>query len=111
VWHRPKLDDDLYLGNVQNGTVLVVGKKNVRGLSLASGEILWTLETGMPSGLGIGSDNVYYLPLQAGSKGKEPQICAIDMDKGKILGRNTSQPRTPGKNDFDVPGNLLFYEG
>jgi outer membrane protein assembly factor BamB len=111
VWRKPKLDDDLYLGNVRNGTVLIVGKKNVRGLSLATGEILWTLDTGMPSGQGIGSDNIYYVPLQNAGKGKGPQICAIDMDKGKIIGRSKSRPRTPGKEDFDVPGNLLFYEG
>jgi outer membrane protein assembly factor BamB len=111
VWRKSKLEDDLYLGNVRNGTVLIVGKKNVRGLSLATGEILWTLDTGMPSGQGIGSDNVYYLPLQNAGQGKGPQICAIDMDKGKIIGSSKSRPRTPGKEDYDVPGNLLFYEG
>jgi outer membrane protein assembly factor BamB len=111
VWRKPKLDDDLYLGNVYDGKVLIVGKKNVRGLSLGTGEILWTLETGMPSGQGIGSDHVYYLPLQDAGRDKEPQICAIDMDKGKILGNSPSYPRTPGKDDYDVPGNLLFYEG
>jgi outer membrane protein assembly factor BamB len=110
VWRKPKLDDDLYLGNVYDGKVLVVGKKNVRGLSLATGEILWTLDTGMPSGQGIGSDHVYYLPLQDAGKGKEPQICAIDMDKGTSFS-SPSRPRTPGKEDYDVPGNLLFYEG
>src|SRR5262249_35909809 len=67
--------------------------------------------TGMPSGQGIGSDHVYYLPLQQAGKGKEPQICAIDMDKGKLIGSSPSRPRTPGKDDYDVPGNLLFYEG
>ncbi|HEY7309492.1 MAG TPA: PQQ-binding-like beta-propeller repeat protein [Gemmataceae bacterium] len=110
VWRKPKLEDDLYLGNVYNGTVLIVGKKNVRGLSLTSGEILWTLETGLPSGLGIGSDNVYYLPLKADSKDKKPQIAAIDMDHG-TLRPSPSRPRTPGDKDYEVPGNLLFYEG
>ncbi len=111
VWHKPKQEDDLYLGNVYNGKVLIVGKTSVRGLSLSTGEILWTLPTGMPSGQGIGSDNVYYLPLKEAGRAKEPQICAIDMDRGKVVGTTPSHPRTPGGNDYDVPGNLLFYEG
>jgi outer membrane protein assembly factor BamB len=111
IWHKPKQEDDLYLGNVYNGKVLIVGKTSVRALSLSTGEILWTLPTGMPSGQGIGSDNVYYLPLKEAGRSKEPQICAIDMERGKIAGATPSRPKTAGGNDFDVPGNLLFYEG
>jgi outer membrane protein assembly factor BamB/tetratricopeptide (TPR) repeat protein len=110
VWQKPKLEDDLYLGNVSNGKVLIVGKKSVRGLSLSSGEVLWTLDTGVPSGQGIASDNVYYLPLKEGGRFKKPQICAIDMEHGKIVGSSESRPRTVGEG-LDVPGNLLFYEG
>jgi outer membrane protein assembly factor BamB/tetratricopeptide (TPR) repeat protein len=112
IWKRPKLDDDVYMGNVYNGKVLIVGKKNVRALSLSSGETLWTLETGTPSGQGIGSDNVYYLPLKDGGKGQEePQIVGIDMDRGRIVSRSKSRPSEPDKNDADVPGNLAFAEG
>jgi outer membrane protein assembly factor BamB/tetratricopeptide (TPR) repeat protein len=112
LWRKSKLDDDLYLGNVYNGKVLIVGKKNVRALSLSTGEMLWTLETGTPSGQGIGSDNVYYLPLKDGGKGKdEPQIVGIDMDRGKVVSRSKSRPSEADKNDADVPGNLAFAEG
>jgi outer membrane protein assembly factor BamB/tetratricopeptide (TPR) repeat protein len=112
IWHFPKQEDDLYLGNVYNGKVLIVGKKNVRALSLSSGETLWTLETGTPSGQGIGSDHIYYLPLKDGGKGKEePQIIGIDMDRGRIVSRSKSRPSEPDKNDADVPGNLIFAEG
>ncbi len=112
IWKRAKLDDDLYLGNVYNGKVLIIGKKNVRALGLSNGEMLWTLETGTPSGQGIGSDNVYYLPLKDGGKGKdEPQIVGIDIDRGKIVSRSKSRPSDPDKNDADVPGNLAFAEG
>jgi len=110
VWQKPKLEDDLYLGNVCNGKVLVVGKKSVRGLSLATGEVVWTLDTGVPSGQGIASDNVYYLPLKEGGRFKKPQICAIDMEHGKIVGNSESRPRSVGEG-LDAPGNLLFYEG
>jgi outer membrane protein assembly factor BamB/tetratricopeptide (TPR) repeat protein len=112
LWRRPKLEDDLYMGNVFNGKVLIVGKKNVRALSLSSGETLWTLETGTPSGQGIGSDNVYYLPLKDAGKGKaEPQIVGIDMDRGKVVSSSKSRPSEADKKDADVPGNLIFAEG
>jgi outer membrane protein assembly factor BamB/tetratricopeptide (TPR) repeat protein len=111
VWHKPKHEDDLYLGNVCNGKVLIVGKKNVRGLSLSSGETLWVLETGMPAGQGIGSDNFYYLPLKEAGRTKKPQICAIDVDRGKIVPGVEPRPRSIRGDDYDVPGNLLFYEG
>ena len=65
--------------------MLIVGKKSVRGLSLERGETLWTLETGVPSGQGVASDNVYYLPLKETARGKEPAICLIDVDKGRTF--------------------------
>jgi outer membrane protein assembly factor BamB len=112
IWKMNKQDDDLYLGNVYNGKVLIVGKKSVRALSLSNRELLWTVETGTPSGQGIGSDNVYYLPLKDGGKGKhEPQIVGIDMDRGRIVSWSKSRPSDPDKNDADVPGNLTFAEG
>lgn len=114
VWKQPKKDGDLYLGNVYNGKVLIVSKTHVRGLSLETGDTLWTLETGIPSGQGVGSDNVYYLPLKKATWSKEtqPQIVAIDMERGRIIGGSRSQPKSPERKDeFDVPGNLLFYEG
>jgi outer membrane protein assembly factor BamB len=113
VWRKNKQEDDLYLGNVYNGFVVVVGKKYTRGLNLATGDIAWTLETGMPSGQGIGSDNVYYLPvLGKDDSGKESQILGIDMERGRIVSRSKSRPRQEGKEVvYDTPGNLLFHDG
>lgn len=113
VWRRPKQDDDLYLGNVSNGIAMIVGKKNVRGLSLATGEPQWTLETGAPSGQGIGSDNVYYLPVHGkDDSGKDAQIVGIDIGRGKVVSRSKARPRKLDDNVvYDVPGNLLFHEG
>src|SRR5581483_1987680 len=45
AWSHRRSDDDLYLGGVFAGRVLIVGKRSVRGLSLERGETLWTLET------------------------------------------------------------------
>jgi outer membrane protein assembly factor BamB len=104
VWKKPRMEDDLYFGGVYKGKVVVVGKKRVRGLSLATGETLWEVDTGVPSGQGIASGNVYYLPLAESAQAREPEICAIDVDKGAVSARTHSRTR-------EVPGNLLFFEG
>jgi outer membrane protein assembly factor BamB len=104
LWSHQRTDDDLYLAGVFAGKVLLVGKKGCRALSLAKGEALWNLETGLPSGQGVASDNVYYLPLKEAARSKEPEICAIDVDKGLVLAHTKSRKKL-------VPGNLLFYEG
>jgi RNA polymerase sigma factor (sigma-70 family) len=50
VWTQKRLDDDLYLGGVHGGKVIIVGKKTCRALSLSKGETLWTVDTGISSG-------------------------------------------------------------
>ena len=104
LWSRKKKDDELYLGGVYSGIVVIVGKGSVEGIRLASGESLWKLETGMPSGQGIAAGEVYYVPLQESMRSKEPEICAIDMHKGRII----AHLKTRNK---DVLGNLLFFQG
>jgi outer membrane protein assembly factor BamB len=103
LW-KERRADDLYLAGVFNGKVLLVGKSTCRALNLADGKQLWKVETGMPSGQGVASDNVYYLPLKIGAQSKEPEVCAIDIDKGIALAHTKSRKK-------EVPGNLLFYEG
>jgi outer membrane protein assembly factor BamB len=96
--------DDLYLAGVYNGRVLLVGKNSCRALNLDDGKQLWTLETGMPSGQGVASNNVYYLPLRSGAHTKEPEVCLINIEKGTIEAQPKSRKR-------EVPGNLIFFEG
>ena len=103
VWKHAKRDEDLYLGIVSNGRVLIVGKKNVRALSLTTGETLWTRETGLPSGQGIAVGEVYYLPLQRGSQSKQPEIVVLDIATGRAIAHN--------KSPAHAPGNLVFVEG
>jgi tetratricopeptide (TPR) repeat protein len=64
---------------------------------------LWNLKTGLPSGWGTASGNVYYLPLKESMDAKKTEICAIDMHKGRIV----SHLKPP---DEAVPGNLLFFQ-
>ena len=103
-WKHPRQEGDLYLAGVYSGKVVIVGKQYVRGLSLADGAELWRVETGMPSGIGIASKDIYYLPLKAAAKTREPEICLIDVNKGNVLAHTRSRKK-------EVPGNLLFYEG
>jgi hypothetical protein len=80
---------------------MIIGKKSVRALDLANGRPAWKeLETGLPSGQGIASRNIYYLPLASGAQSKEPEICAIDTEEGMVVAH------TPCK---EVPGNLVFF--
>lgn len=109
LW-RAKRDgnNDLYLAGVADDKVLIVAKNHVRALKLADGAVAWKRpDTGMPSGQGVVADGVYYLPLasSADSKSAEkgPEICAIDVRTGDIIGRSKSRG--------EAPGNLLFAEG
>jgi outer membrane protein assembly factor BamB len=104
LWKVSRADEDQYLGGVFAGRVIIVGKKSVHALSLDKGELLWKVDTGMPSGQGVASENIFYLPLREAIQGKEPEICAIDVEKGQIVAHTKSRKK-------EVPGNLLFYEG
>jgi hypothetical protein len=104
VWKVPRAEKDLYLAGIIAGKVLLVGKENVRALALADGKQLWQLATGMPSGRGVASEGIYYLPLRAAAATKEPEVCLIDVEKGIIAAHTRSRRK-------EVPGNLLFYEG
>jgi outer membrane protein assembly factor BamB len=103
LWKQAR-SDDLYLGGVYHGKVVLVGRTTCRALDLNDGRQVWRLETGLPSGQGVASDNVYYLPLKSGAQSREPEVCAIDIDKGVILAHAKSRKK-------EVPGNLIFFEG
>ena len=104
IWSHNRQEEDIYLGGVVQNKVLVVGRKSCRGLDLSTGQTAWTLETGVPSGIGITSENIYYLPLKEGITSKEPEIVAIDVARGQVGAHTRSRKK-------EVPGNLLFYEG
>jgi outer membrane protein assembly factor BamB/tetratricopeptide (TPR) repeat protein len=111
VWSHPKQHDDLYLGAIVRGTVVIVGKTSVRGLNLDRGQTQWTLETGLPSGQGVVADGLFYLPLKAARATKRPEVCVLDVNKGRVVSHLASRQRTPDESDLDVPGNLVFADG
>ncbi|MFO0843947.1 MAG: PQQ-binding-like beta-propeller repeat protein [Gemmataceae bacterium] len=110
LWSLPREQDDLYLAGVYNGKVVIVGKKRTRAVSLVRGEKLWELDTGLPAGQGAAGapnaagDVVYYLPVREAVNTREPEICAINIDRGLVHAHTRSRKR-------EVPGNLIFYEG
>ncbi|HYT94524.1 MAG TPA: hypothetical protein VEL76_37765, partial [Gemmataceae bacterium] len=105
IWSVRQQDNDLFLGGVVDGKVLVVGKNSCRAYPLASKEPtpspLWsvTWNNDMPSGQGVASNNIYYLPLSKG------EILAVDVTRGIIKAHNRAT------NAKSPPGNLVFYEG
>jgi outer membrane protein assembly factor BamB len=102
VWKSPQLDGDLFLAGVYNGKVLIVGKTHIRALNLQDKRMLWSVPTNdLPSGQGIASKGVYYLPLSKG------EILAINIDNGSLKAHN----RAAGEAAKLAPGNLVFYEG
>jgi outer membrane protein assembly factor BamB len=113
VWSQERQEGDLYFAGVFAGRAVVVGKTYCRALGLADGKEAWRLETGMPSGRGAASENLYYLPLLSSAAGKEPEVIALDVAEGKVVAHARSRPRlnAEGKHASDVPGNLLFADG
>jgi outer membrane protein assembly factor BamB/tetratricopeptide (TPR) repeat protein len=106
VWKSGRAADDLYLAGAYGGKVLIIGKAGCRALKLEDGSTAWKIDgTGQPSGEGVAAGNVYYLPVRATADTKEPGICAIDLEKGRLTGPPIKSRKK------EVPGNLVFYEG
>jgi outer membrane protein assembly factor BamB len=103
LWRNNHIDGDLYMAGVFSGKVVIVGKERTRALNLSDGAGAWVVDTGFPSGRGIASDNIYYLPLKSAFKTKEPEVCAINVLTGEMFHTKSRKK--------EVPGNLLFYDG
>jgi outer membrane protein assembly factor BamB len=99
VWRRTKTPTDLFMAGVWDNKVVIVGRNTCYARDLHTGDQVWEVITdSMPSGQGVCSKNIYYLPLDSG------EICAIDVTKGSVT-RNRPHGNTV------VPGNLVFHEG
>jgi outer membrane protein assembly factor BamB/tetratricopeptide (TPR) repeat protein len=107
-WAAPREDGDLYFAGVFGGKAVIVGEKRTRGLNLKNGGIEWKVDHGQPSGLGAASNTggevMYYLPIRESLTDRQPEIIAINVDKGFIHAHTRSRKG-------EVAGNLLFFEG
>lgn len=99
LWSAPRRDG-LYVGGVDGGRVLVVGRTAVWAIDLDSGRPAWPHErltlpaSAMPSGLGLAAEGKYHLPLSNGD------VLTIDMAQGKVAARARGSAESP-------PGNLV----
>jgi outer membrane protein assembly factor BamB/tetratricopeptide (TPR) repeat protein len=99
VWKKAQQKGDLYMAGVYQGRVLVVSDTSIRALDVKDGRQMWSIHTGdMPSGQGVASKGMYYLPLKKG------EILAVDIVKGEIKAHNRAAV------EGAAPGNLVFYE-
>ena len=98
-WPAQPRDDGLFVACVHKGKIIVVGKSQVRAITLADGKPAWTeplkLDADMPTGRGFCTGNAYYLPLT------NQQLAKIDLDEGKIVSR--------AKTEIDL-GNAVCYK-
>ncbi len=100
---------DLYLAGVHRDRVVLVGPSTCRALRLTDGHPLWQIETGLPSGYGTIRGNILYLPLKTAAATHGPEVCALDLDAGRILAH--SRPRKRADGSLPLPGNLLDADG
>ncbi|MGD0900793.1 MAG: PQQ-binding-like beta-propeller repeat protein, partial [Thermoguttaceae bacterium] len=97
-WSSPRLDG-LYLGGVQQGMALVVGRGHVWALGMTDGQPVWKdriplPEGQLPGGHGLLGQGRYYLPLSSG------EIAVFDLPAGKLVARSRGTPQR-------LPGNLV----
>ena len=64
-WTVPREDGE-YIGAITDDLVLVVGREFCRGIALGSGDLVWEVRHGTPSGRGLHLGDRYLLPLDDG---------------------------------------------
>ncbi|GIW79546.1 MAG: hypothetical protein KatS3mg105_1353 [Gemmatales bacterium] len=98
--------DDLYLAGVFDDKVVLVGRHVCRALDANNGKLVWSVETGLPSGQGVATGGLYFLPLKSSPRSNQTEVCAIDLASGHIVARARRR-----SGDGITPGNLLFHNG
>jgi len=134
-WKTGRLEDDRYVAAVTDDVIAIVGKAEMRGVSLSDGSALWTRRLDLPSGRGCRVGDLFYAPLKNGS------VAAVELKTGRLVtlvsvptlfdrrfeqaqdadGVGTVSIRTADLNQFGLsdnqvpfpnrPGNLLFHDG
>ena len=84
-WAPQARGELLYVACVHDGKAILVGRKQVKAIDLASGNSAWPAEIELtpetPTGRGHYSDQHYYLPISSS------QLMKIDLNTGKIVNR------------------------
>ena len=104
VWSRPR-DQAMYLAGEHDGTVLLVGKSDVRGLNLADGAVRWTTPIPPASGRGVRMGSRYVLPLSTG------EVLTLDVATGAPFARSPLVSGQPAGNLAAADGMLVTQTG
>ena len=101
AWKVPR-QDRLFVAGAVDGTAIVVGRRGVEALEMATGKVVWQArlggDHGSPSGRAMLAPQRLFLPLDT------PEVLEIDLADGRIVGRSVARGNA-------VPGNLLAYRG
>jgi outer membrane protein assembly factor BamB len=100
-WPPRDRGETLYVGGVFDELVLLVGARQVEGVSLADGRTVWTVPIDQPSGRGVRSGRLYHLPLTTG------EIATLDISQGRLLARSSMRSGHPLGNLIAVDGQLV----
>ena len=103
LWEAAHGSDDLYVAGIYDNKVLVVGKSSVKFLDLNKGTQLAAANTGMPSGVGTASNDIYFLPIKASRNNPDPEILSIDLKEMKVTAQTRSRKKI-------TAGNLVFFD-
>ncbi len=98
LWKRPR-EDGLFLVNVDENRLLIVGTQTVQLVGLQDGKPAWPkpVKISTPSGSGLLADSKYYLPLNRRA------IATIDLQQGQAQTH-------PLDSEFSL-GNLIWQNG
>lgn len=96
--------EEFLLAGVTADRALLIGPKGCRALNLKDGKEAWRLTVGVPSGRGAFDGGLYFQPVKLGVKSQRPEIVALDVAAGKIVGRWLIESAAP-------PGNLILHRG
>ena len=100
VWSRPR-DQAMFLAGEHDGTVLLVGKSDVRGLATETGQLQWTTSIPPASGRGVRLGSRYSLPLSTA------EVVTFDIKSGAPLARSQLVSEKPAGNLASAAGILV----
>lgn len=100
LWQQPR-DWAMFLACATDDCAIVVGRTEVRALSLEDGSQRWSRRISPPSGRGVHVGRTYTLPLSTF------EMLTIDLEEGQILARTAVPSGRPVGNLVSAPGMLI----
>ena len=99
LWQQPR-GETLCIGAVDAKTVVIVGRRRVSGLDIATGKQRWESPIATPTGRGLATQNHYLVPTADG------RIVALHRQTGKPLGLSAPEFVDADSTEPWQPGNL-----